>query len=151
MDGIVRDPEAIAFAAGSISGAVRPMRTGRDTMFRGLVFRKVVSGLRARGGEWAEVADRSIVNYYADAALMTVELSGFIMPPISATDAEHAAAFDAWVGLLTPELGAWIGAIDRVNAPTNDPALLPPTMLTDEKKVDTPTSESSIEASGTDA
>ena len=131
------DNRNVSFEAGGVSATVRPLLTTRDSMFEGLVERKLIKGLTDRGGEWAEITDRNITSEYARAVLSTVESEGFSVPAISATAEQHAAAFEAWVSLPSSVVGAWLIAMKQANEPVNDPDLVPPALLTDEKK-DTP-------------
>ncbi len=132
------DARSVTFEVEGVSATVRPLRTGADSMFRGLVFRKVSAGLKARGDEWAEIADRSIVALYADAVIMSICKAGHVLPEISATADEHADGFEAWVNQPETVLDAWIRAIGKASAPVNDPALVPPALLSDDEKKSTP-------------
>ena len=88
---------SVSVTIGDVSFTVRPRRTGADVIFSGLVFRKLVEGLKARGAEWAEIADRAICEIYADAIVQNVSTTGFTLPTIGASATEHADGFERWI------------------------------------------------------
>jgi hypothetical protein len=132
------DPRSVSFSVEGVSGTVRPLRTTRDTMFRSLVLRKVTAGLEARGGEWAEIADRGIVEEYAQAVIVSTDVTGCPLPPIASSPAEHADGFERWLDLEPAQMAAWLEAMASADAPANAPELVPPVKLSGEKKETTP-------------
>ena len=138
MTGIDLLSRNINVTAGDVSFTVRPRRTGADAIFSGLVFRKLLQGLQARGGEWAEITDRAICDVYANAVGQTVSAVGHVLPGVGASAAEHADGFERWITQDNDVLLQWIAAVQRANEPANDPALIPPAKLTDEKKASIP-------------
>lgn len=141
------DPRSVSFNVGGVAGTVRPLRTTRDVMFRSLVLRKVTEGLTTRGGEWAEIVDRAIVEEYAQAVIVSSGMTGVTLPPISASPAEHAAGFEAWIELEPEAMRAWLEAMATADAPANDAALVPPSKLSGEKKV-SPNTMSVLKSAG---
>lgn len=138
MTGFDLASRTISVTAGDVSFTVRPRRTGADAIFSGLVLRKLTQGLQERGGEWAEITDRAICEVYANAVVQTVESKGHTLPVIGASAAEHADGFERWITQDNDVLLQWIAAVQRANEPANDPALVPPAKLTDEKKASMP-------------
>jgi hypothetical protein len=132
-DAIV-NPRAVAFDAGGVSGTIRPVQTGRDAMFRSVILRKLYQGLLARGDEWRELVGTRIAQIFGSYCICASGVTGFTFPAVSASVADITDAFIAWLDLDIACYDGMVDAFDKVNAPTNDPALVPPDQLTDEKK-----------------
>jgi hypothetical protein len=148
MTDATKDPRAVSFAAAGVSGTVRPLRTGRDAMNRAIYQNKLDRGLQRRGGDEAEYAGRRITNTFSGLCA-SATVTGFALPSLSDSEERVSELFLAWIDMDYSVYDACSDAFSAANAPTNDPDLLPPDQLTDEKKVLPLTSEASTGSGGT--
>jgi hypothetical protein len=142
------DPRSVSFSVEGVSGTVRPLRTGRDKLYRGIVLSKLYSALRSRGGEEAELIGYRACETFATLCVCAQDVTGFAFPSISSNEQQIAEAFAAWLDLPAAAYDALFDAHDAANAPTNDPDLLPPSMVPDEKKRKLAKSAQTTAASG---
>jgi hypothetical protein len=149
MADATKDPRAVSFAVAGVSGTVRPLRTGRDAINRAIYHDKLERGLQRRGGDDAEYVGRRVTNTFSGLCASASGVTGFILPSLADSEERVAELFIAWIDMDYPVYDACGEAFIAANAPTNDPDLLPPSMLPEEKKAKSLKSEAVTASTGT--
>jgi hypothetical protein len=149
MADATKDPRAVSFAVAGVSGTVRPLRTGRDAINRAIYHDKLERGLQRRGGDDAEYVGRRVTNTFSGLCASASGVTGFILPSLADSEERIAELFIAWIDMDYPVYDACGEAFIAANAPTNDPDLLPPSMMPEEKKAKSLKSEAVTASTGT--
>ncbi len=140
------DPRAVGFDGAGASGVMRPLRSGHDDLRWRIIQRRLNEGLAEMGGEWAVYAGYKVSESYAKMCVCAEACEGIAFPSMTDTPRHIAGEFADWLQRDESVFSATMLALDQANAPLNDPALVPPSALSDEKKQRSPKKERQSES-----